>query len=152
MTVAISFIGCAKTPEKIVSPSIKIDINIVENKEVYILSFSGGIRNENNDVAFEKVKGEVRLIDGDGRAVCAIPFEVPVILPLDTGVLDLRIDKNETEIGPILSLLNVNRETLQEERTSSGNFIDEKNIELDDLIYKKRDVVELLEEKVSKTQ
>ncbi|PKL38007.1 MAG: hypothetical protein CVV44_12625 [Spirochaetae bacterium HGW-Spirochaetae-1] len=146
--VVLFFTGCTVKPENVASPSVKIDFAIQDNKEVYTVHFSGGIRNENNSVAFLNMKGTIRLIDPETKkAVDSFPFEVPVILPFDTGILDLQVVRTDAEIGPLLDLLKINREQLVSEGSSSGNFIEENDLVLTDLGYEKKNIITLLQEK-----
>ena len=64
--------SCAKIPEKVQSPSLKIDIETRDGAEVYSVRFSGGIANENSSTALGDVKGSVVIRDPESKGVFSI--------------------------------------------------------------------------------
>ncbi len=142
--------GCAKVPDEVLSPSIRVESTVTEDREVYTLNFSGGIPNENKDVVLSNVKGDVVLFDPaqkNGRSV-RLSFEIPVILPFDTGIIDIHRDFSEKEILSLVDILNIDREEFFENRGIDNLYIDEKNIVLDDLDYRKENIITVLKRKV----
>ena len=146
----VTAIGCAKKPDKIKSPSLKIDIILEGNKEEYVVKFTGGILNENSSVALKDIKGAIDFVDPDkgSETVASIPFELDIILPMSMGIVDLEKKFDENGIKPIIELFNLDREELVKNRGSEGIFIDDKYMRLDIASYKKEDIVTLLKGKI----
>ncbi len=143
--------GCNKIPEKIQSPSIKIDLTENDNGKKYTVRFSGGIKNENSDTAFIGYKGNVVLADPskDDKAVDSLSFSFPVILPFDSGIINIKAERSEEEVMQILELLNLSREKLIAEKSVERFNIDEKFIKLDTVTYKTRGIVKLLKDRLN---
>jgi hypothetical protein len=142
--------GCDKKPDKIKSPSFKIDIAVSGGKDEYIVKFTGGILNENNSLALMDIKGTIDFIDPDkGKStVASIPFELDCILPMSMGIVDLEKKFDENGIKPFIDLFKLNREELDKNKGSEGIFIDDKNISLTISSFRKADIVTLLKGKI----
>lgn len=145
---ALVLSGCAKMPEKLVSPTIKIEPVVKDNKELYKLMVSTGIQNENSDTAFVDMKGSVVFLDGKTR-VLAIPFMLPVILPFDTGIIEAEKTYTESEIMPLVILFGSDKEKLMNEKVLERSFIDEKNITFELTGCEKKNILDLLKDKVN---
>ena len=145
---ALVLSGCAKMPEKLVSPTMKIEPVVKDNKELYKLMVSTGIQNENSDTAFVDMKGSVVFLDGKTR-VLAIPFTLPVILPFDTGIIEAEKTYTESEIMPLVTLFGSDKEKLMNEKVLERSFIDEKNITFELTEYGKKNILDLLKDKVN---
>jgi len=143
--------GCAKLPEKLVSPTLKIEPAVVDSKEGYKLTLNTGLQNENSGYALIDVKGDVFFKDAGGRSrqVLALPFEVPVILPFDTGLIDIEKTLPENEAVPLLNLLGSDREKLNADKVLERTFTDDSTIGFEITSYKKKDIIELLKERLN---
>src|SRR4030042_57578 len=99
----VILVGCAKIPDRLVSPMIKIEPAVVENKEAYKIMVSTGIQNENSDVALVNVKGNINFYDhrSDGTALLSVPFDFLIVLPFDTGIIEIEKFYSENEIMPL---------------------------------------------------
>jgi len=113
------------------------------------LKFSGGIKNENNETVFTGVKGTIAFIEPEsGKQVLSLPFSLPVILPFDTGVIDIKKEYSEQEITPLIALLGLNKTELIKEKSTSSMFIDEKKVKIATLDYTKKNIISIIKEKV----
>jgi hypothetical protein len=141
--------GCSKIPGKLISPTIKIEPSIAENKEVFILKFHAGIHNENSDIALMHVKGAVVFYDTEDKnaKIMALPFELPVILPFETGVIEINRSYSENEIMPLVTLLGSDREKLINEKGIERSLMDDKKVSLEIAEYRKENVLEVLKRK-----
>lgn len=166
LLVFVFAVSCAKVPEKFQSPSVKIDLSIEDNKEVYLLKFSAGIKNENNDIVIKNFKAKALVVEAEknpglitkflhklsiskNKVLLDLPVDVSVILPFEAAVIDIEQKLSDEEINPILTLLEINKEELLKNRTISGKYFEERNIELDILDYGKEDIIKLLKRKVN---
>jgi hypothetical protein len=143
--------GCAKVPEKLISPTLKIEPVMENNKPMYKMMLSAGIQNENNDVAFVNVKGTLFFTDpgkSDTR-VFTVPFELPVILPFDTGIIELEKSYTEGEIMPLLRALGSNREKLANDKVLERSFTDARAIGFELNGYEKMNILDVLKEKMN---
>ncbi len=148
LLVSAGVIGCAKMPEKLVSPTFKIEPVIKDNRELFKLTLNTGLQNENSDTAFLDMKGLIVFKDADKR-ILAIPFRLPVILPFDTGIIEAEKTCTESEIMPLVVLFGSDREKLMNDKVLDRSFIDEKNIGFELTGYEKKNILDLLKEKVN---
>jgi len=148
MMGTLVIIGCAKMPEKLLSPTMKIEPVVQDNKELYKLMVSTGIQNENSDTAFVDIKGSILFLDGKTR-VLAVPFTLPVIFPFDTGIIEAEKTYTESEIMPLVVLFGSDKEKLMNEKVLERSFIDEKNITFELAEYEKKNILDVLKEKVN---
>lgn len=148
IAVCLVAIGCAKVPEKLVTPILKIETAIVDNKEAYKLTLNTGLQNENSGTALLNVKGSIFFKDAGSKSprVMTLPFEVPVILPFDTGLIDVEKTFAENEIMPLVNLLGSDREKIQAEKVLDRSFMDDSTIGFEITGYEKKDIIELLKE------
>ena len=142
--------GCAKIPDKLISPIVKIEQAIKDNTEHYILRFNAGIQNENSSTALMNVTGAVSFVDPDGSTmIMSIPFELPVILPLETGIIELTKTYPENEIMPLVILLGSDKEKLLKDKGVERSFFDDKIVKLEISGYKKDDIRDVLKDKLN---
>jgi hypothetical protein len=149
IALSILFTGCTKKPEKLISPAARIDISIEENKEMYNLTVSAGITNENHSTAIVDYSAELILKDGNFVNLIQIPIKAKSILPFETFYIDANKKLNEQEAMKIVDALSLNREELIKTKTASTLFIDEKNITLTGISYNTSDIIDLLKGKVN---
>lgn len=153
--VAIAFClfatGCAKLPEKLVSPTLKIEPVVVDNKESYKLTLTTGLQNENSSTALVNVKGVVFFNEAGKKSarVLPLPFEVPVLLPFDTGLIDIEKTFPENEIMPLVKLLGSDMERLRSEKGLERTFMEDNSIGFEITSYARKDIVELLKERLN---
>ena len=144
-----AFSGCAKAPDQVSSPGIKIDLKIENNAEKYTAVITGGIKNENPQTVFTDFRAVVKIINSNSEIVLSFPVEFKTILPFRTAIVEKNIALNDKDVQPLLDALSIDREKLQNSKTSGGNFIDERNIILDDADYDKKDITDFLGEKIN---
>ena len=141
--------SCMKAPDAVYSSSLKIDYAIVNNAEVYTINFSGAIRNESDHIAMKNVSGTVVIVDSETKKpVISLPFRLDIILPMTSGVLDLKLEKNDKEISSLLDYLKVDREALVKEGSTSGDFLQENQTRLQELSFEKENIIKLLQGKL----
>lgn len=147
IVIAVNLTGCAKVPDKLITPTLSIE---TKGGEEYTLSLSAGIQNENSDIAFLDVKGNVVFYDPDssGATVLAVPFELPVILPFDTGIIEVQKAYSEKDIMPLVTLMGSDREKLLIEKSMERTFIEKNKIGLELSGYQKKKILDLLKEKI----
>lgn len=143
--------GCAKIPEKLVSPTLKIEPTVKDNSEAYKLLLSTGIQNENSDTALLNVKGNIVFSDpgNSGSRVLVLPFELPVILPFDTGIIEIEKLYTEGEIMPLVNLMGADKEKLQNDRGLERSLTDDTSVALELADYQKKSILDVLKEKVN---
>ncbi len=151
LAVCLAATGCAKIPEKLVSPTLKIEPAVVDNKDAYRLTLNTGLQNENNSTALLDVKGSVYFRDAGSKTVrvLTLPFEVPVILPFDIGLIDIEKTFSENEIMPLVKMLGSDRERLQSEKVLERTFMDDTGIGYEITGYTKKDIIDLLKERLN---
>ena len=150
LVFVLAFAGCAKIPDKLITPTLSIEPLVREGREVFMLSLSAGIQNENSGIAFLDMKGNVVFTDpAASRArVMAVPFEIPVILPFETGIIEIEKSYSEEEIMPLVTLLGSDKEKLVHEKILERAFIEKDRIGLELAGYQKKNIVDLLKDKV----
>jgi hypothetical protein len=142
--------GCVKIPDKLESPVIKIEPVIQDNKEVYRLRFSAGIQNDNSSTALLDVKGAVSFVDPEGgNRILSIPFEIPAILPFETGVIESAMVYPENEIMPLVNLLGSDREKLMKNKGLERSFFDDKIVKMKISDYRTEGILTLLGNKLN---
>ena len=142
--------SCAKIPEKVQSPSLKIDIETRDGAEVYSVRFSGGIANENSSTALGDVKGSVIIRDPESKkGVFSIPYRIDMILPFSMGIIDAGKTCSKTEVEPLIGLFNINAEEMARNKGSEGIFVEEDRISLAVNSYLKHDINTLLQGKIN---
>jgi hypothetical protein len=147
MVIALYLTGCAKVPDTLITPNLSIE---TRNGEEYTLSLSAGLQNENSDIAFLNMKGDVIFYDPDrsGDTVLAVPFELPVVLPFDTGIIEVQKTYSEKEIMPLVNLMGSDREKLLSEKILERTFIEKNKIGLELSEYQKKKILDLLKDKI----
>ena len=148
IALALGAGGCAKTPEKLISPMLKIEPVVKDGKEAYRVMVSAGIQNENGDTAFLNVKGSVGFRNPEnGTAVMTLPFSIPVILPYDTGVIEIDTTMEEPAVMPLVHLLGSDKEKLNTEKGLERTTLDEKIAMLAIDHCEKKNILKLLKER-----
>jgi len=149
LSACLIFSGCAKIPDKLLSPTIKIEPMIKDNKEVYNLKLNAGIQNDNSDTALMDVRGAVVLYDPASKETQRITFqfEIPLILPFETGVIEIQNVYSENEIMPIVILLGSDKEKLINDKGMERSILDDKKVKLDISGYKKESILDILKRK-----
>ena len=149
LSACLILFGCAKIPDKLLSPTIKIEPEIKDNREVYNLKLNAGILNDNSDIALMDVKGAVVLTapeEREGQKI-SFAFEIPVILPFETGVIEIQRVYPENEIMPIVLLLGSDKEKLINEKGLERSLMDDKSVRLEISGCKKESILTILKRK-----
>ena len=139
--------SCAKTPERVISPSVKAAVVQGEEKS-WSIFFTGGIKNENDSTAFINIEGNILLINDSGEKIVSVPFKIPAILPFETGVIKEKIDIKGETAEKVFSMLSVSPDKLGTPDEPGNRFLENKNVKLDSIKFEKKDIVKLLGEKV----
>lgn len=147
LTMIVLITSCAKTPEKILSPSIKAEVVQVADKS-FVIYFTGGIKNENDSTAFLNLKGTALIISDSGEKLLTIPFSIPAVLPFETGIIKEKIDIKGETAEKIMNMFSVSVEKLGTPDEPGNRFIEDKNIKLESLKFDTKNIVRLLKEKV----
>ena len=142
------FIGCAKIPDKLVTPTLKIETVVKDNKEMYKMMLSAGIQNENSDVALINMKGTIFFSDAGSR-ILTLPFAIPIVLPFDTGIIEVENVYTEKEIMPLVALLGSDKEKLVKDRGIERSFMEDKNIGFEMTGYEKKNILDILRDKLN---
>ncbi len=147
LAVLLIFTSCAKTPAKIVSPSVKVEVAQGVEKS-WMLIFTGGLKNENASTAFLKVEGSIILINDSGDKLSTLSFKIPAVLPFETGMIKEKIEIKGDEAMKIFSMLSVSPDKIGNPGEQGSRFLEEKNVKLDSINFEKKDIVKLLGEKI----
>ncbi|HRX46243.1 MAG TPA: hypothetical protein P5120_01890 [Spirochaetota bacterium] len=139
--------SCAKTPERVISPSVKASVVQGEEKS-WSIFFTGGIKNENDSTAFINIEGNILLVNDSGEKIASVPFKIPAILPFETGVIKEKIDIKGETAEKVFSMLSVSPDKLGTPDEPGNRFLEDKNVKLDSIKFEKKDIVKLLGEKV----
>jgi hypothetical protein len=137
-------ISCAKKPETPLHPSVAIVIE----KNIFLVNFTCGITNENENTAFTNVDGVISIKDKSGMVLLNIHFDIPAILPFATMGINETLELSEDAVTPLFALLNIDKEKLKSGEGAGRRYIDEKNIEFKELNLEKKDIIELLRGKI----
>lgn len=143
--------GCARIPEKLISPTLKIEPAVENNASAYKLMLSTGIQNENSDTVFLNMNGVI-FFKGPGKSgdrIFSVPFELPVVLPFDTGIIEIEKTYPEAEIIPLIRLLGSDQDRLAADRSLERSFGDDKTIGFELTGYEKKDILDVLKDKVN---
>lgn len=165
ITAAV-LIGCAKVPDSVENPVMKIDYAILNNAEQYTVTLSAGVTNENPAVAFRNVRGNIDIAEPAGTGIFSrlgnllpwskravvrkFSFEIPVILPFQTGSIRVEETLTEEQMKPVMELLNIRKESLTADTKGEGFSlnIEDKYITLHFTSLEKRNIHKLLKEKL----
>src|SRR5208337_4253465 len=132
LTAGIIFTGCIKIPDKLMTPTIKIEPIIKDNKEFYSMKLSAGISNENSDIVLMDVKGVVVFYDQNGESQRIIlPFKLSAIFPFETGMIEINKVYSESEIMPLVILLGSDKEKILNEKGMERSLLDDKKATLE---------------------
>jgi hypothetical protein len=145
---SLILIGCTKLPDKLITPTLKIETIVKDNKEMYKMMLSTGIQNENSNVALLNVKGTIFFSDAGSR-ILSLPFTIPVMLPFDTGIIEIEKIYTENEIMPLVALLGSDKEKLQKDKVIERSFMDEKTIGFEFTGYEKKNILDILRDKLN---
>lgn len=143
----LCFTSCAKTPERVLSPSVKAEVARVAEKS-WSIYFTGGIKNENDGTAFINVEGVALLVSDSGEKLVSIPFKIPVLLPFETGIIKEKIDIKGDTADKVFTMLSISAEKLGTPEEPGNRLLEDKNVKLDSINFKKKDIVKLLGEKI----
>jgi hypothetical protein len=151
LATVLVFSSCAKSPEGIKSPGLKIEAVTENDQEKFKLRISGGIKNDNPHTALLDFSGTLSFIDPSdgGKVVESIPFKLPVILPFDSAVIDVTVSKSEKELEPLMKLLKINREELKKNKSVERFNVLNSLVKLESVSYKTREIIKLLKEKIN---
>lgn len=152
LTLAVFLVSCAPAPEKIVSPSISVEEVEAVGGDAYRFIFTAGLRNENGMTAFTDVSGEVVVSSASGTELFRIPFEMPVILPFDTGLIEKEFTRQGDDAMSLIDSLDMDRERLARDKRVEGIYIDESRAGLKKFNFKRRNIVSYLKSQPSKQQ
>lgn len=148
--LVIFAVSCAKIPEKVQSPSLKIDIENKDGGEVYTVQFSGGITNENSSVALGAVKGTISIRDPKSKeTIFTFPFQVEMILPFSMGIIDAVKTCPKKDVDPLIALFSINEAEMIKNKGSEGIFVEEDQVALSIDSYQKHDISTLLQGKIN---
>jgi hypothetical protein len=142
------FSSCAKIPQEIVSPAISVKAVKGEKAEMVNLNFTGGLKNENDSTVFLNVKGEIAVMDSSENILLTVPFELPSVLPFETGIIQKEISATREEITPLLKESGIDTEKFFKNYGSENFFPDDNKIVLKKLSLEKKGIVEILEGKI----
>ncbi|HOO71833.1 MAG TPA: hypothetical protein PK926_08720 [Spirochaetota bacterium] len=150
LLVLFSITSCTRVPDKVQSPSLKIDIDYRDGAEVYLVRISAGITNENNSTALGAVKGAINIIDPEKNdRIISFPFSVDMVLPFSVGIIDAEKRCSKEEIDPVIKLFDIDTDEMVKNKGTDGIYIDENKISLAIDSYEKYDIVTLLEGKLN---
>jgi len=150
LSLLLVLTACAKKPETPLSPSVKISIEKKSEEKIFVVNFSCGLRNENDSTAFTDIDGVIEIKNGSGAAVLIVPFKIAAILPLETGIIQERVELTSDQINPLLDFLSIKKEQLESGEEQGNRFIEDQNIVLKKLDMGKKDIIELLRGKLKK--
>lgn len=142
------FSSCAKIPQEVVSPAISVKAVKGGEAEMVNLNFTGGIKNENDSTVFLNVKGEIAVMDRSSNVLLTVPFELPSVLPFETGIIQEELSGTKEKIAPLLNEAGIDTEKFFKTGESENFFPDDNKIVLKKLSLEKKGIVEILEEKV----
>ena len=141
--------GCAKLPETVHSPSLKVDVRYQKNTEEFLVKLSGGVANDNSMTALADVTGSITIVDDSGAQVFSFPLKQEIILPLAMGIIDTEKTIDKAGIEPLIELFKIDREELEKNGETETIYIDEKKIKLSIDTYEKKDIVKILKGNVN---
>ncbi len=147
---AIILLSCARVPDAIDSPSLKVDYSIENNSEVFTVFFSGGLRNENSDIVFSEVTGSADFyVKGNSQPVERISFYLKEIMPFETGIIEAEEARTKESITGFLGLMELDRSQIVSDGTSGGFFPEPGSVTLSNLKFKKIPINKYIRGKVN---
>ena len=149
LALLLALTACAKKPESPLSPSVKIGVEKKGEDKIFAVSFTCGIKNENDSTAFINIDGVIEVKNNGGAIVLTVPFKLPAILPFETGVVQERIELTADQAAPLLDLLSIKKEQLESGEEQGNRFIEDQNIVIKNLNLEKKDIIELLRSKAN---
>jgi hypothetical protein len=144
----LMFSSCAKIPQEVVSPAISVKAVKGEEAGMVNLNFTGGLKNINDSTVFLNVKGEIAVMDSSENIVLTVPFELPSVLPFETGIIQEEISATQDEITPLLKDSGIDTEKFFKNYGSENFFPDDNKVILKILSLEKKGIVEILEGKI----
>jgi len=94
------------------------------------------------------VKGTIFFSDAGSR-ILTLPFAIPIVLPFDTGIIEVEKVYAENEIMPLVTLLGSDKEKLEKDRGIERSFIEDKNIGFELTGYEKKNILDILRDKIN---
>ncbi|HPS56685.1 MAG TPA: hypothetical protein PK514_01140 [Spirochaetota bacterium] len=147
VSMLLLFTACAKKPENVLSPAIKIGIEKRGSENIYIADFTCTLKNENDSTAFMNAAGTLNIKDDSGKILLPVPFTVKTILPFEAGVVLQRIELKENEAAPLLQFLGISADKLISGEDAGARPLEDKNVELSGLKLEKKEIIDLLKGK-----
>jgi len=150
LIIGFFLFSCAPAPEKLLSPSLSLESVDEVGGDAYRFVFSAGLRNENGMTAFTDLSGEVVVNSESGRILFRIPFDIPVILPFDTALIEKEFTRQGDDAMSLLDAFDVDRERLAAEKRVTGIYIDESRTVLKGFRFSRKNIVSYLKTQPSK--
>ncbi len=143
--------GCAKIPGKIESPRVSMRVVIEQNRPNFIMTVLGGIRNENSAVAILDYEGELILKDNGvplkKSSVSVLRFKIGRLFPFETAPVSIEVKGSEDDFKPVFDMLEINQDEVIKSGGTDEIYVQDDDIELVTLSYRKADIDSLLKGK-----
>ena len=147
--LTLVLVSCARLSDKVQTPGLKASIEIKDNKEIFILTFTGSKLNEHGSTIFRKVKGRIELADPkEKKLLYSLPLEIAEILPMATERIELKRDLPDKEMMTLIGALGASREDFIKNREIENLPVDEKSVKFVVDSCEKRNIIEALGEKI----
>jgi hypothetical protein len=104
--------GCSRVPDRLYNPTAVFRAEIKDNSMAYTIYIKGTLFNEQTEKIYKNIKGTI-IISSNDRDILTIPFEVPVLMPLQKYTVNAEFSGNETDMSPVFALLQVNLDQLK---------------------------------------
>lgn len=138
-----------KIPQTVHSASIRAEAKTSGGIKIYAISLNGAIRNENSSDAMQNVSGVLGIKAPDSETVLlSLPFSIDTILPMASGIIDIKAEMSMQEAAPLLNGLDMDKESLDERGSAESSFIPEEQIIIEKIDFQKKDIVKLLKERI----
>lgn len=133
-------VGCAKAPDRIENPVLNIYSSIENNQELYYLTISGILQNENSGRVLKNIRGNLVFTDPGTPAVEKIEFKIDRIMPFNAEAFNITRTGDKQSMTKLFDILGLDPATIPANKTGDTYEIDERLIKLEDIKFETIDI------------
>ncbi len=147
----IFVLSCTKVPKNFIAPQVKFEItNLKENEKKYKIYLEAALRNENQFAAFVNIKGKAQILNKSGNKIMVeIPITIPVLFPLTLSRFKFDKEVTAAVMTEMAKEFKIDEKLLESSNLIDDANIEDKNIVLKELVFEKKDIIDLLEGKLN---
>lgn len=138
-------VSCAKMPNEVVAPRMKIDIQNGTNKVTLEISFY----NDSDSTVFSDFTGKVGLKSPDGGLIFESDFSVKKIFPYSSSSALVEVDLTQEQLNSVLAVTNTSQDDLNSKKVLTDVFVTADMLTLNDVDADRDDIIDVLREQIN---